>query len=53
MVLDGDGLDYLIKNAGEEYKDTDFTLDPDNLLHIMRVNVACPALFSRICLPFL
>ncbi|KAI0353986.1 NAD-P-binding protein [Trametes cingulata] len=52
-ILGEIGLDYLINNAAIAAQDTAFTLDPDELLNLMRTNVAGPALFSQICLPFL
>ncbi|KAI0325666.1 NAD-P-binding protein [Cubamyces sp. BRFM 1775] len=52
-ILGEVGLDYLINNAGIATRDTSFTLDPDELLRIVRTNVAGPALVSQTCLPFL
>ncbi|KAI0641289.1 NAD-P-binding protein [Trametes meyenii] len=52
-VLGKTGLDYLINNAAIAESDTAFTLDPDHLIHIMRTNVAGPALLSQVLLPFL
>ncbi|KAI0325662.1 NAD-P-binding protein [Cubamyces sp. BRFM 1775] len=47
------GLDYLINNAGVIAEDTAFTLSPEQLMDILRTNVAGPALVSQVCLPFL
>ncbi|KAH9893491.1 NAD-P-binding protein [Cubamyces lactineus] len=47
------GLDYLINNAGIATMDTAFTLDPEELLRIVRTNVAGPALVAQVCLPFI
>ncbi len=33
--------------------DTAFTMDPEELLRVVRKNVAGPALVSQVCLPFL
>ncbi|KAI8974768.1 NAD-P-binding protein [Trametes punicea] len=52
-ILKETGLDYLINNAGIVVHDTAFTLDPEDLLRIVRTNVAGSALVSQICLPFL
>ncbi|KAJ8455731.1 hypothetical protein ONZ51_g12353 [Trametes cubensis] len=52
-ILDDVGLDYLINNAGIITEDTAFTLDPEQLMDILRTNAAGPALVSQVCLPFL
>ncbi|KAI0641295.1 NAD-P-binding protein [Trametes meyenii] len=52
-ILGHVGLDYLINNAAIMYDDTPFTLDPDELMRVLRTNVAGPALLSQIALPFL
>ncbi|KAH9887898.1 NAD-P-binding protein [Cubamyces lactineus] len=52
-ILGKDGLDYLINNAGVITEDTAFTLNPEQLMDILRTNAAGPALVSQVCLPFL
>ncbi|KAI0675605.1 NAD-P-binding protein [Trametes maxima] len=52
-VLSETGLDYLVNNAGIGSLDTGYTVDPEELLRILRVNVAGPALMSKVFLPFL
>ncbi|KAI0667312.1 NAD-P-binding protein [Trametes maxima] len=53
LIFGNVGLDYLINNAAIMYDDTPFTLDPDELMRVLRTNVAGPALLSQIALPFL
>ncbi|KAI9061966.1 C-signal [Trametes sanguinea] len=52
-ILGDIGLDYLVSNAGILAHDTAFTLDPEELLSLMRTNVAGPALLSQVLLPFI
>ncbi|KAI0667311.1 NAD-P-binding protein [Trametes maxima] len=52
-ILGEVGLDYLINNAAVHHPDTAFTLDPDDLMHTFRTNVAGPALLAQVALPFL
>ncbi|CDO69104.1 hypothetical protein BN946_scf185042.g6 [Trametes cinnabarina] len=52
-ILGEVGLDYLVNNAAVLIYDTAFTLDPEELLRVLRTNAAGPALVSQICLPFL
>ncbi|KAI0641285.1 NAD-P-binding protein [Trametes meyenii] len=52
-ILGPVGLDYLINNAAIYTNDTAFTLDPENILNLVRTNVAGPALITQIALPYL
>ncbi|OSD04961.1 NAD-P-binding protein [Trametes coccinea BRFM310] len=52
-ILGEIGLDYLINNAAVASRDLPFALDPEELLQLMRTNVAGPAVVSQVCLPFL
>ncbi|KAI0628100.1 NAD-P-binding protein [Trametes polyzona] len=52
-ILGETGLDYLISNAGINALDTAFTLDPEVLLNVFRVNVVGPAVLSQVLLPYL
>ncbi|KAI9061967.1 NAD-P-binding protein [Trametes sanguinea] len=52
-ILGEIGLDYLINNAAIASGATSFALDPEELLQLMRTNVAGPAVVSQVCLPFL
>ncbi|KAI0628101.1 NAD-P-binding protein [Trametes polyzona] len=52
-ILADVGLDYLVNNAGINVADTAFTLDPETLLNVFRVNTVAPALISQVLLPFI
>ncbi|OSD04962.1 NAD-P-binding protein [Trametes coccinea BRFM310] len=52
-ILGNIGLDYLVNNAGVVAHDTAFTLDPEELLSVVRTNTAGPALLSQVLLPFI
>ncbi|KAI0630618.1 NAD-P-binding protein [Trametes polyzona] len=52
-ILGDRGLDYLINNAAVYAKDTAFTLDPEELLSVLRTNVAGPALLAQTVAPFI
>ncbi|KAI0628088.1 NAD-P-binding protein [Trametes polyzona] len=52
-ILGEIGLDYLINNAGLFTQDTAFTVDPETLLTLFRVNSIAPALISQTLLPYL
>ncbi|KAH9853209.1 NAD-P-binding protein [Lenzites betulinus] len=52
-ILGEGGLDYLINNAAMLIRDTAFTVAPEDLLNILRVNTVGPTLASQVCLPFL
>ncbi|KAI0816810.1 NAD-P-binding protein [Trametes gibbosa] len=47
------GLDYLISNAAIAVWDSAFSLDPEDLLTILRTNTVGPAVLSQVMLPFL
>ncbi|KAL7277026.1 hypothetical protein ACG7TL_008870 [Trametes sanguinea] len=57
-ILGDIGLDYLVNNAGiptivdQALRDTAFSLDPEDLLRILRTNAAGPAVVSQVYLPF-
>ncbi|OSD04958.1 NAD(P)-binding protein [Trametes coccinea BRFM310] len=51
-ILGEIGLDYLVNNAGIALRDTAFSLDPEDLLRILRTNAAGPAVVSQVYLPF-
>ncbi|OJT07885.1 hypothetical protein TRAPUB_1217 [Trametes pubescens] len=52
-ILGGQGLDYLINNAGILKGDTPLTLDADVLLETLRTNTVGPALLTAACAPLL
>ncbi|KAI0824149.1 NAD-P-binding protein [Trametes gibbosa] len=52
-ILGEHGLDYLINNAAIFKWDTAFTVNPEELLDVLRVNVVGTALVSQVVLPFL
>ncbi|KAI0628093.1 NAD-P-binding protein [Trametes polyzona] len=52
-ILDANGLDYLINNAGIAPKADAFTVDPETLLAAFRTNTLGPAILSEVALPFL
>ncbi|KAI0816809.1 NAD-P-binding protein [Trametes gibbosa] len=52
-ILSDTGLDYLVNNAAIFKQDTAFTLEPEKLLELLRVNTVGPALVSQVLLPLL
>ncbi|KAI0628090.1 NAD-P-binding protein [Trametes polyzona] len=52
-ILQGQGLDHLINNAGVASADTAFTFEPENLIKLFRINTVAPAMISKVLLPFL
>ncbi|KAH9853208.1 NAD-P-binding protein [Lenzites betulinus] len=52
-ILGEVGLDYLINNAAIFIRETAFTVAPEDLLNVLRVNTVGPAFVSQVLLPFL
>ncbi|KAI0628089.1 NAD-P-binding protein [Trametes polyzona] len=52
-ILGEYGLDYLINNAATYTQDTAFTIDPETMVDVYRVNAVAPALLSKVLLPLL
>ncbi|KAI0650962.1 NAD-P-binding protein [Trametes meyenii] len=52
-ILGNTGLDVLINNAAIPSWDVPFSVDPEELLQVVRTNAVGPALLSSVALPFL